>query len=89
MFTADAFIDTIQTGKKTFVNTFVTNEPTKEAMLKFIDSQTEYTKKFVKTNTDLVASVTSDVTKMASEATKYDFSKMFETVSKAWQPKKA
>ncbi len=26
MFTADAFIDTVQTGKKTWVNTFVTNE---------------------------------------------------------------
>jgi len=40
MFTADAIIDTVQTGKKTFVNTFVTNEATKEAMIKFIDAPT-------------------------------------------------
>ena len=45
MFTADAIIDTVQTGKKTFVNTFVTNETAKESMIKFIDAQADYTKK--------------------------------------------
>ena len=47
MFTADAIIDTVQTGKKTFVNTFVTNEATKEAMIKFIDAQADYTKRAI------------------------------------------
>jgi hypothetical protein len=45
MFTADAFIDTVQTGKKTWVNTFVTNELVKDAMISFIDNQADYTKK--------------------------------------------
>ena len=45
MFTADAFIDTVQTGKKTMVNTFVTNATVKDAMIQFIDAQAEYTKK--------------------------------------------
>ena len=39
MFTFDATIDAVQTGKKTFVNTFVTNETVKEAMIDFIENQ--------------------------------------------------
>jgi len=45
MFTLDAMVDAIQTGKKTFVNTFVTNEKAKDAMVEFIDTQSEYTRK--------------------------------------------
>jgi hypothetical protein len=84
MFTADAFIDTVQTGKKTFVNTFVTNETAKEAMIKFIDSQADYTKKAVKATTDAVSTVASETVKAMQEATKFDYVKFGEGVMKAY-----
>ena len=84
MFTADAFIDTVQTGKKTFVNTFVTNETAKEAMIKFIDSQADYTKKAVKATTDAVSTVASETVKAMQEATKFDYVKFGEGIMKAY-----
>jgi len=84
MFTADAFIDTVQTGKKTIVNTFVTNETAKEAMIKFIDSQADYTKKAVKATTDAAATVASETVKAMQEATKFDYVKFGEGIMKAY-----
>jgi hypothetical protein len=84
MFTADAFIDTVQTGKKTFVNTFVTNETARDAMIKFIDSQADYTKKAVKATTDAAATVTSETVKAMQEATKFDYVKFGEGIMKAY-----
>ena len=84
MFTADAFIDTIQTGKKTWVNTFVTNDTMKDAMVKFIDNQTEYTKKAFKATTDAATTVASETVKAAQEATKFDYVKFGEGIMKAY-----
>jgi hypothetical protein len=84
MFTADALIDTVQTGKKTFVNTFVTNETIKESMIKFIDSQAEYTKKAAKVGMDTFTSVASESLKAAQEATKFDYVKFGEGIMKAY-----
>ena len=84
MFTADAFIDTVQTGKKTFVNTFVTNETAKEAMIKFIDSQAEYTKRAAKVGMDAFTTVTTEAVKAAQEATKFDYVKFGEGIMKAY-----
>ena len=39
MFTLDAAIDTVQNGKKQFVNTFVPNESIKETLNSFVDAQ--------------------------------------------------
>ena len=39
MFTFDAAVDAVQTGKRTWVNTFVTNEVIKDALIDFIDNQ--------------------------------------------------
>jgi ATP phosphoribosyltransferase len=88
MFTADAIIDAVQTGKKTFVNTFVSNEAVKESMVKFIDSQAEYTKKAAKVNLDAFTSLTSEALKQAQEATKYDFTKAYETMAASFKAKK-
>jgi len=44
----DSTIDFIQNTKKQFVNTFVTDKPTSEALTKFVDTQTEYTKSISK-----------------------------------------
>jgi len=84
MFTADALIDTVQTGKKTFVNTFVTNETIKESMIKFIDAQAEYTKKAAKVGMDTFTSVASESLKAAQEATKFDYVKFGEGIMKAY-----
>ena len=84
MFTADAFIDTVQTGKKTFVNTFVTNETVKEAMIKFVDNQAEYTKKAFKAGTDAATTVTSETVKAVQEACKFDYVKFGEGIMKAY-----
>ena len=86
MFTADAIIDTVQTGKKTIVNTFVTNEATKEAMIKFIDAQADYTKRASKVGLDTVTTLTSEAVKAVQEAAKFDYAKAFEDFLKALKP---
>ena len=48
MFTADALIDTVQTGKKTFVKTFVQNEKIAEALNNFVDAQSASPNKLLK-----------------------------------------
>ena len=88
MFTLDATIDAVQTGKKTFVNTFVQHEAVKEAMIKFIDAQADYTKKAVKAGTDAVTTIASETVKAAQEATKFDFSKFSENVAKSFKVSK-
>ena len=86
MFTADAIIDSIQTGKKTFVNTFVTNETAKDAMIKFIDAQADYTKKAAKVGTDTVTTLASEAVKQAEAVAKYDYVKAGQDFLKAFQP---
>jgi len=49
MFTPEAIIDSVQEAKKTFVNTFVTNESFKKELIKLVDAQTEFAKGQVKT----------------------------------------
>ena len=84
MFTLDATIDAVQTGKKTFVNTFVQNETVKEAMVKFIDAQADYTKKAAKVGMDTFTTLTSEAVKVAQDAAKFDYAKFGEGFGKAW-----
>lgn len=84
MFTYDTVIDTVQTGKKQFVNTFVQNEVVKDAMIKFIDAQADYTKKATKVGTDTASVLTSEFIKMSQDAMKFDYSKFGEGVMKAY-----
>ena len=86
MFTADAIIDTVQTGKKTFVNTFVKNDAAKESMIKFIDAQADYTKKAAKVGMDTAATLTSEAVKVVQEAAKFDYAKAYEDFFKALKP---
>ena len=85
MFTIDATVDAVQTAKKTWVNTFVTNDTAKDAMIKFVDSQAEYTKKAAKVGTDTVTALTSEVIKSAQEAAKFDWVKFNETLLGAYK----
>jgi len=88
MFTADSIIDTVQTSKKTFINTFVTNDVVKEALINFVDAQGEYTKKAAKIGTDTFATMTSETVKAVQEATKFDYAKFSEGVMKKASAKK-
>ena len=84
MFTADAIIDTVQTGKKQFVKTFVTNEAVATAMNSFVDAQADYTKKAVRVGMDTFTTLSSEMIKASQEAMKFDYSKFGEGIMKAY-----
>jgi hypothetical protein len=88
MFTSDTLIDTVQTGKKQFVNTFVQNETVKNAMVTFIDAQADYTKKAVKVGMDTATVLTSEFIKASQDAMKFDYSKFGEGFGKAFSSAK-
>ena len=88
MFTYDTVIDTVQTGKKQFVNTFIQNETVKNAMVTFIDAQADYTKKAVKVGMDTATSLTSEFIKVSQDAMKFDYSKFGEGFGKAFSAAK-
>jgi hypothetical protein len=79
MFAVDSTIDTIQTGKKMFVNTFVPNKTIATAMNDFVDAQTEYTKKAVKTGTETATTFAEEFTKVFQDISKFDYAKAFST----------
>lgn len=85
MFTYDVMIDAVQTGKKTAVGALVTNKAVKDAMIGFIDAQTEYTKTAAKSFQDLVTTMTSESVKSAQDAAKFDYVKFGEGVMRAYQ----
>lgn len=89
MFTTDAIIDAVQTAKKTWVKTFVTNDHIAGAMNEFVDNQTEYTKKAVKATTDAATQIASETVKAANEASKFDYTKFGEGIMKAYQSQTA
>jgi len=90
MFTADAFINTVQNGKKTFVKTFVTNETAQDAMIRFIDAQGEYTKQAAQVGKDTATSLASEVVKQWQDVSKsfnkfeFDYTKFGEGIMKAY-----
>ena len=86
MFTSEAIIDAVQNGKKTFVNTFVTNEAVKESMIKFIDAQADYTKRASKVGLDTATTLTSEAMKQVQEVVKFDYVKAGQEFFKAFQP---
>lgn len=55
-------IDAIQSGKKNFVNTFISNNDVKAILTEYIDSQTDYTKKLVSNTLDTGVAIYSIMT---------------------------
>jgi hypothetical protein len=53
-------------------------------MIKFIDSQAEYTKKAAKVGMDTFTTLTSEAVKVGQEAMKFDYSKFGEGIMKAY-----
>lgn len=84
MFTFDHAIDAVQTAKKTFVSTFVTNQTIADSLTGFVDAQTEYTKKALKAGTEAATTLTSEAVKVAQEMGKFDYSKFGEGIMKAY-----
>lgn len=84
MFTFDPVIDTVQSGKKTFIKTFVTNEKIASSLNDFVDSQTAYTKEVVKATTTMMTSVLSETTKSIQDVNKFDYTKFGEGIMKAY-----
>jgi len=84
MFTYDATIDAVQTGKKQFVKTFITDEKIADALNQFIDNQTEYTKKATKATIDAGTTVVQETIKHSQEAAKFDYAKFGEGIMKAY-----
>lgn len=88
MFIIDSTIDTIQTTKKTFVNTFVLNKDVAAALNDFVDAQSEYTKKAVKAGTDTMTTLIGEATKTAQSTTKIDYVGMLDKMVDAFTPSK-
>ena len=85
MFTTDSFVDTVQTAKKTWIKTFITNDHIAESMNHFIDTQAEYTKKAMKATTDAATEIMQETQKVMREAAKFDYAKFGEGIMKAYQ----
>jgi len=89
MFVTDTIIDTVQNGKKQFVNTvFANHKSVADALNEFVDAQSTYTKSAIKSGTDTATKLASEATKLAQEAAKFDYTKVAETFSKAFTAKK-
>lgn len=84
MFTFDPVIDAIQTGKKSFISSFVTNDKVAKSLNEFVDSQTAYTKEAVKATTNMMTTVMSETTKSLQDLTKFDYAKFGEGIMKGY-----
>jgi c-di-GMP-related signal transduction protein len=88
MFTLDATIDAVQNGKKQFVKTFVQNETIADALTKFVDAQTEYTKNAVKVSTNTVTTLTEEAVKATKQISSIDYAKMVDSFTNSAKPAK-
>jgi hypothetical protein len=88
MFTFDAMIDAVQTTKKTAVNTFVTNDAVKSALITFIDAQADYTKNAAKVGYDTMTVLAKETVSAVQNATKFDYAKFGEGIMKAYNTQK-
>lgn len=84
MFTLDTTIDAVQSAKKQFVKTFVTNETIATAMNEFVDAQAAYTKQATKVGTDTFTTLAQESVKAVKEASKFDYTKFGEGIMKAY-----
>lgn len=64
MFAYDTFIDTVQNSKKSFVNTFVTEDKLRKPLTAFVDAQTTFTKQIFKSFEDVTKYVTDEAQKV-------------------------
>ncbi len=68
MFIHNQFIDAVQSGKKQFVNTFVTDAKFKEELIKLIDAQGQAAKTSVEASLAIAQAFTANVTEAVKKA---------------------
>jgi hypothetical protein len=68
MFTHNQIIDSIQSGKKQFVNTFVTDAKFKEELNKLIDAQAQAAKTSVDASLAIAQAFTKNITEAMKKA---------------------
>ena len=68
MFTQNQIIDSIQSGKKQFVNTFVTDAKFKEELNKLIDAQAQAAKVSVDASLAIAQAFTKNITEAMKKA---------------------
>ncbi len=61
MFAYNSFIDSFQSGKKMFVNMYITDEEVKKSLNAFVDTQTVFTKQAIQTMDDVASHVVKDI----------------------------
>lgn len=70
MFATNAFIDSIQTYKKFYVSSFITDEKIKKSLNSFVDAQTAFTKQVVKSFEEVSSQVYDETLKKFNEVSK-------------------
>jgi hypothetical protein len=70
MFATNAFIDSIQTYKKFYVSSFITDEKIKKSLNSFVDEQTAFTKQIVKSFEEVSSQVYDETLKKFNEVSK-------------------
>lgn len=84
MFTLDATLDAVEKSQLMAVKTFVRNEVIADAMAKFVETQTEFTRQAMKAGTDMANAVSTEMIKSAGEMAKMDTARFFENANKVW-----
>lgn len=84
MFTLDATLDAVQNSQKLAVKTLVRNEVVADAMTKYVEAQTEFTRQTMKAGTDMATVVSQEMIKSMSEISKADTSRLFENTNKVF-----
>ena len=83
MFTADTFIDSIQTAKKEAVKVFVKNEDIAKSLTAYVDAETALAKQTAKATTEAAATFASETTKAVEKLAKFDFTEFADTFKTA------
>ena len=78
----EKLVDSIQTGQRQFVETFVKNEEIRQSINELIDAQAAYTKTVAGTVTELGKTVSEQTSKVAKEMTEFDWSDLAQKATK-------
>jgi len=85
MFTADTFIDSIQTAKKEAVKVFVKNEDIAKSMTAYVDAETALAKQTAKATTEAAATFASETTKAVEKLAKLDYTELVENFTNSFK----
>ena len=78
----EKLVDSIQTGQRQFVETFVKNEEIRKSINELIDAQAQYTKTVAGTVAEFGKTVSEQTSKVAKEMAEFDWSELTEKATK-------